>query len=208
MLAIAGGKGGCGKTTTTLGVARALGTRGDQPLVVDADRGMPDIHHRVGIERTPGLDRLDRTDLSTLARQPSRFPGVDAVPCGTPDRSTLASALERLRGRHRPVLVDCPAGAGPDAAVPLRRADASIVVATPTEQSLRDAAKTAAMARELDAPPTLVVLTRSDGSTEPVALLGCDDVLHVPEVSAPPLEAEAVADRYAAVATRLSKRNI
>ncbi|MFC6976265.1 MinD/ParA family protein [Halomicroarcula sp. GCM10025709] len=208
MLAIAGGKGGCGKTTTALGIASELGARGSRPLVVDADRQMPDIHHRVGIDRTPGLGCLGRAALSRLARRPSRFPRIDAVPCGTADRSTLSSALARLRGRRRPVLVDCPAGAGPDAAVPLRHADASIVVATPTEQSLRDAAKTAAMARELDAPPSFAVLTRSDGSTQPGALLGCRDVVHVPEVSEPPLEARAVAVRYAAVATRLAKRNI
>ncbi|MFC7076468.1 MinD/ParA family ATP-binding protein [Haloarcula halophila] len=208
MLAIAGGKGGCGKTTSALGIASALGARGHRPLVVDADRQMPDIHHRVGIDRTPGIERLRRTGLSPLTRRSDRFPRLDVLPCGTADRSTLASALEQLRGRDRPVLVDCPAGAGPDAAVPLRRADRSVVVATPTEQSLRDAAKTAAMARELDSPPSLAVLTRSDGSTQPGDLLGCRDVVHVPEVSEPPLEARGVAVRYAAVAKRLDKRNI
>jgi septum site-determining protein MinD len=208
MLAIAGGKGGCGKTTTTLGLARALAVDGHRPLVVDADLGMPDVHHRVGIDRTPGVERLDDTALTEVARQTDRFPRVDALPCGTADRSTLAAALTRLRSQSRPVLVDCPAGAGPDAAVPLRHADTSVVVATPTEQSLRDATKTAAMAREFGAEPTVAVVTRSDGSVQPAPLLECDSVVHVPEVSEPPLEAEGVAVRYAAVTRRLDKRNI
>ncbi|MCO8268775.1 CDP-4-keto-6-deoxy-D-glucose-3-dehydrase, partial [Haloferax sp. AB510] len=49
MLAIAGGKGGSGKTTTTLGLASAL----DGPvLAVDADRDMPNLHAMAGVKRS------------------------------------------------------------------------------------------------------------------------------------------------------------
>ncbi|RDZ49114.1 CDP-4-dehydro-6-deoxy-D-gulose 4-reductase, partial [Haloferax sp. Atlit-10N] len=46
MLAIAGGKGGCGKTTIALGVGQALGTPTRPALVVDTDRDMPNLHRR------------------------------------------------------------------------------------------------------------------------------------------------------------------
>ncbi|MFW6000490.1 MAG: AAA family ATPase, partial [Halorubrum sp.] len=37
MIAVAGGKGGSGKTTTTLGLARALSRRGAPVVAADAD---------------------------------------------------------------------------------------------------------------------------------------------------------------------------
>jgi len=107
-----------------------------------------------------------------------------------------------------PVLLDCPAGASPDAAAPLRAADRTVLVSTPRERSLRDAAKTAAMARELGAPPTVVVLARSDGEVDPSELLGCDAVVHVPELSEPPLETQESAARHRKCAKSVPKRNI
>jgi len=106
------------------------------------------------------------------------------------------------------VLLDCPAGASADAAAPLRAADRTVLVSTPRERSLRDAAKTAAMARELDAPPVAVVLVRSEGRVDPSELLGCDAVVHVPELSEPPLETEESAARHLQCAKSVTKRNI
>ena len=209
MLAIAGGKGGCGKTTTALGLARGLAALGDRPLVVDADRDMPDLHHRADVDRTPGLAAAaERPRPAETAQRSTRFPGVEVLPAGDADGSTAGTVFDRLRRSPRPVLLDCPAGAGPDAAVPLRAADRSVVVSTPREQSLRDAAKTAAMARQLDAPPATVVLVRSDGSVDPTPLFECPRVAHIPELPKPPLETEESASRYLSCAKTLSKRNV
>ncbi len=197
MLAIAGGKGGCGKTTTAVGLARGLAAPGTRPLVVEADLDMPDLHHRTGVDRRPGIDdAVDRGDPRNVAQSASRFPGIDVLPCGGADTATAAALFERLADGRGPILLDCPAGASPDAAAPLRAADRTVLVSTPREQSLRDAAKTAAMARELDAPPAAVVLVRSDGGVDPSELLGCEAVVHVPELSEPPLETEESAARH------------
>ncbi|WP_324661724.1 MinD/ParA family ATP-binding protein [Haloarcula sediminis] len=213
MLAIAGGKGGCGKTTTAVGLARGLAALGTRPLVVDADLDMPDLHHRTGVDRRPGIDdAVKRGDPRGVAQSATRFPAIDVLPCGGADTATAAALFERLADDSErsgsPVLLDCPAGASPDAAAPLRAADRTVLVSTPRERSLRDAAKTAAMARELDAPPAAVVLVRSDGGVDPSELLGCEAVVHVPELSEPPLETEESAARHRQCAKSLSKRNI
>jgi septum site-determining protein MinD len=209
MLAIAGGKGGCGKTTTAVGLARALASLGARPLVVDADLDMPDLHHRTAVDRTPGIaTAVDHPDPRAVAQSAPRFPGIDVLPCCEADTTTAATLFDRLDGDDGPVLLDCPAGASPDAVAPLRAADRTVVVSTPHERSLRDAAKTAAMARQLDAPPVTAVLVRSDGRVDPAALLGCQQVVHVPEQPEPPLETEESAARHLQFAESLFKRNI
>ncbi|POG57234.1 nucleotide-binding protein, partial [Haloferax marisrubri] len=76
MLAIAGGKGGSGKTTTTLGLASAL----DGPvLAVDADRDMPNLHAMAGVER-PGDAAADGPAGEPSVRAHPTDPTVSVLP--------------------------------------------------------------------------------------------------------------------------------
>jgi septum site-determining protein MinD len=208
MLAIAGGKGGCGKTTTALGVARSMARAGRRPVVVDTDLDMPDLHRQAGVAQTPGVaTAASRSAPLEVAHPSTCVDGVDVLPAAGASSAGLASVLDALETCDRPVLLDCPAGAGPDGAVPLRAATHSVLVSTPTRQSLLDAVKTAAMARQLDSPPALTVVSRSEGEVDPTPLLGCQPTVHVPDVSLPPLEATEPATRYREVVKNLKKRN-
>lgn len=202
MLAVTGGKGGVGKTTVALGLAEALGRRGSAAVVVDADRDMPDLHRVSGVPQQPGVGALaDGAAFPAATHTPEGRQGVRIVPldAGT-DLCTVRTALERARMRGESVLVDCPAGAGPDAALPLRLADEAVLVATPTPASLRDAAKTAAMARALDAPPVGVVCTRAEETPPAEGLLDCPVVGCVPETRRP-LELPAARAAYRSCVT-------
>lgn len=175
MLAVAGGKGGVGKTTTALALGCVLARAGDRPLVVDADRDMPDLARRAGLTTDPpgperrrsppeplrGLDALaDGTPLPEVAHPAPVDTRVSVLPAGRPGPDDLRAAFGRLDGWPGPVVLDCPAGAGRTAAAPLAAADRTLLVSTGTPQSVRDAVKTAAMARALDASPVGVVLSR------------------------------------------------
>ena len=223
MLAVTGGKGGSGKTTTTLALAAALGRRRRSVLAVDADREMPDLHAMAGVECAPGLDAVaDGRDPREVAHSVPDSPGVSVLPSGDSSRvskrengetnatdggsSAVArasrfAAFDRLAGRADAVLLDCPAGVGPDAAAPLRAADAALVVTTPEPACLRDAAKTAAMARELGTPVAGAVISRvpdvavKSSVTDRMAdLLDCSMAVAVPDVGrrGTPLDADAV----------------
>ena len=191
MLAVTGGKGGCGKTTTAVGVARALATRGYDPLVIDADVDMPDLHHLVAIDRRDGVDALARgAPLDRAVQQSTTVPGVAFVTAGSPDRT--AAALRATARWPGPVLVDCPAGAGPDATRPLRAAESALIVSTDERQAIEDSRRTLAVARQLGARPVGVVLrtvTRDDppsriGRCQVLeALSTVDDPLACPETS-------------------------
>jgi len=171
MLAVAGGKGGCGKTTTTLGLAGALARQRAPVLAADADREMPDLHEMAGVARRPCLDAVAAGWPAALvagsADAPAVPAGVAVLPAAEtgiesrPADAAGASDLARLAGEPTSVLLDSPAGAGPDAAAPLRAADAALVVTTPEPACLRDAAKTAAMARQLGTPVAGAVVSRA-----------------------------------------------
>ncbi|MFB6095780.1 MAG: CDP-4-keto-6-deoxy-D-glucose-3-dehydrase [Haloferacaceae archaeon] len=204
MLAIASGKGGCGKTTTTLGLATTLP---GPALAVDLDRDAPNLLAMAGVETTAGDRSLTPGPEPGAARPHPTADGVTLVPA--PTRDDRPALLERLGGRAEAVLLDCPAGAGPDAAAPLRAATGVLLVSTLCLPALRDAAKTAAMARQLDTPVVGAVLARTRQSPPAVErLLGCPVLGTVPEGRPPVLESRVVRDAYERIVSVLRGKGL
>lgn len=192
MLAVAGGKGGVGKTTTAVGLGRALARAGRRPLLVDCDTAMPDLARVAGLPRPESGDGVtavaEGRPVSEVARA---SPGTDiaVLPPGNADPATLGAALAHIDWPG-PVVLDCPAGAGRGATLPLRAADRAVVVSTAARASLRDATKTAAMARALGSEVAGVVVTRRPKPPEGVdRLLGAPVLASVPETDEPAVEA-------------------
>ncbi len=212
MLAIAGGKGGCGKTTTTLGLAGALGRMRRSVLATDADVDMPDLHLLADVEPTPNLGAVAAGEnVETATHPPPKLSGVGIVPApqSMGKRVPLSGALPQLVGTADHVLVDCPAGAGPDAATPLRIADHVLLVTTPDPACLRDAAKTAEMARALGTTIIGVVLTRSDHPLPKVErLLGSPVLASIPNGGVAVLADESVVRAYDRLASVLLSKHL
>lgn len=192
-LAVCGGKGGCGKTTTALALAGALVAARRAPIVVDCDRDLPNLHVYAETGDAPGVDALasglDVEDATHDASQPA---GVRVVP-GT-SGSDVAGALTELdeRAVDGALFLDAPAGASEDVALPLRFATGSVLVTTRSTPCVRAAVKTAAMARALDAPPVAVVVSRA-----PRIPSGLPQTLGVPReriVAVPTLEDPLLSD--------------
>lgn len=200
MLAVAGGKGGCGKTTTALGLGLVSTV---ETVVVDTDRDMPNLHALAGVEREPTA-----ADVTTGATPQSVDDGLavwPAPPASTDDAAIplLLDAIERAADGQ--VIVDCPGGAGPDAAAPLSAATAVVLVSTVCAPALRDTAKTAAMARALGCHVHGVVLTRTHAAPRGVdSLLDCPVLGTVPELSSPIPTEEPFRHPYEKIVTQLS----
>lgn len=199
MLAVAGGKGGCGKTTTALGLGHALT---GEIVVVDTDRDMPNLHAMAGVDREPMADN------ATAPRRVDDALSVLPAPSPTTSDAAVTTILERVAQRtDARVLVDCPGGAGPDAVAPLAAATRVVLVSTPCAPALRDATKTAAMARAVGCRVEGLVLTRTSVVPPGVeSLLGCPVLGTVPDVepAGTVLDTDRVRTAYANVASALA----
>ncbi|MWV41430.1 MinD/ParA family protein [Natrialba sp. INN-245] len=204
MIAIAGAKGGCGKTTVTAGLAEAFARAGEPTIAVDADRQLPNLHVVADVDRTPTIADAVGSDVSSATHP---LPGeVDASVLTAPkssDRVDLEAAFDRLARVDARVLLDCPSGAGPDVTDPLCAADRVVVVTTNTERSRRASRRTIEMARRLEIPVAGAVVTRSDGVTGAVeSSLGVPVLGTIPERD-DPLAADGVREAFDAVAGTL-----
>ncbi|AUV81968.1 CDP-4-keto-6-deoxy-D-glucose-3-dehydrase [Salinigranum rubrum] len=196
MLAVAGGKGGCGKTTTALGLGRALD---GETVVVDTDRDMPNLHAMAGVDREP---------MAAPGAEPQRVDdGLSVLPAPSPTTrdAAVTTILDGVANRtDARVVVDCPGGAGPDAAAPLAAATRVVLVSTACAPALRDATKTGAMARALGCHVEGVVLTRTRVTPPGVeALFDCPVLGTVPDAPGPVLDANPVQAAYADVVEAL-----
>jgi len=148
VFAVASGKGGTGKTTTTMALGMALADEYDV-TVIDADTGMANVLFHAG------LADVETTLHEVLAGQAPvddavyrRF-GMNVVPCGTSLSGFREAEPERLRGvvatlaeRTDVILLDSPATLSSRAAVlPIVLADRIVVVLQPTIPSLSDGLK-------------------------------------------------------------------
>ncbi|MHC1604067.1 MAG: cell division ATPase MinD, partial [Candidatus Syntropharchaeales archaeon] len=147
---IASGKGGTGKTTTTVNLGTALSALGKRVVILDADIGMANLGLVMGLEKHAvtlhevlgGSAKIDDAIYEGAA-------GVMVAPCGVSLKGFQNSNPERLKDvmgalveQFEIMLIDAPAGISKDAVIPMAIADEVILVVNPELSSMADALKT------------------------------------------------------------------
>lgn len=220
-ITIAGGKGGCGKTTTVINTAYALSERGYDVVMVDADLAMPNLHtllgrhhdatiHDVLADAEPLEAAIDTSgDVASVYGDDSLDRYTDADPAG------LKTVCQRLRTAFDVIVMDTSAGVGHETMVTCGLADDVVLVTTAKDHEVEDATRTKAMAEHVDGRIPGVVVTRVDERTgqEIADTLATDLLAAVPDdpsvVGTEPVVTEApestVANAYGRVAEQLRK---
>ncbi len=188
VIAVAGGKGGVGKSVIALNLAVTFGRLGYRTAIVDADLGAPTLHTMLGVTRPgPGLGGfLDHevANLDDVSLDVASAPNLRLIPgsarngaanINAGQKLRLLRAIARLGGDV--VVVDVGAGSSFNTLDLVTAADLKLVVMTPQLTSLQNAyaflkaAVQRALRRlpdEASARRRLDELMGGDGDTRPV----------------------------------------
>ena len=170
-ITIAGGKGGCGKTTTVINTAYALAQLKYDVVMVDADLAMPNLHTILGTSHEPTIhDVLADTEpleaaVDTSAEVAAVYgdPSLDRYTDADP--ANLNRVCNRLRTAFDVIVLDTGAGVTHETMVPCGLADDVVLVTTAKDRGVADTSRTKEMAEHVDGRVPGVVVTRADDAT-------------------------------------------
>jgi len=182
---IASGKGGVGKSTVTVNMAKALRNRGFEVGILDADITGPNIPKLLGIEdqrMSPSPEGLTPGNAQGIkvASMALTLPGRDSaiVWRGPMKMAAIKQFLETVNwGDLDFLLVDLPPGTSdePISVIQLLPGlDGAIIVTTPQEVSLLDSRKAVNMAKGMKVP-VLGIVENMSGLCCP----HCDEVINI-----------------------------
>jgi flagellar biosynthesis protein FlhG len=149
VVAVTSGKGGVGKTSTSVSLAISLAAKGQRVVLLDADLGLANVEVLLGLNSLFNLQHVidgERTMSEILVKGPG---GIAVVP-GTSGLAKLAdlreegrknimSGLEELQTRADFIIIDTMAGIGRSAVSFVVASDEVLLVCTPDPSSIVDA---------------------------------------------------------------------
>ncbi len=182
VIAVTSGKGGVGKTSTSVNLAIALAQRGRRTVLLDADLGLANVEVLMGLNSLYNLQHVidgEKGMLDILVRAPG---GLEIVP-GTsglahvadldaPARERVLAGLQQLQEAADFIVLDTMAGIGQNAVSFCLAADEVLLVTTPEPSAIVDAyamIKTIYTRREDALVRLLVNQVASDAQAQAVA---------------------------------------
>lgn len=168
LIVISSGKGGVGKTTTSVNLATALAKHGRNVVLVDGNLTTPNIGLHLGLTKFPitlnDVLRGEATLQDAIYIHPLGFkllPGSLSIRSFSEINSRkLKKIFDDLKELCDFVIVDSAAGLGNEALSVLKNADEIIIVTNPELPAVTDAFKIVTLAREIGIPVKGIVLNK------------------------------------------------
>ena len=166
-IAVSSGKGGVGKTLTSVHLAAAATRRGDRTLIIDGDLGLANVDVLLGVKAERSIFEVITGNLNledVLIKGPM---GVTLMPAGSGIaalqnldhdlRERLISGIKSVAARFDTVIIDTGAGISETVLQLNRLARINLVVTTPEPHAITDAYALIKVLSECEDIPTIAL---------------------------------------------------
>lgn len=193
VIAVASGKGGVGKTMSTVALGRELADLGCRTLIIDLDTGLRNADLIMGVSNRIVFTLLDVVQETcplnkalVYDKKNKKLALLPTTQRYTADEFTVEEIQKICRQARYSmdfILLDCPAGIESGFQQGIYSADEVIVVTTPEMSAIRDADKVVGFAQSANKPVSLLVnMVRADmiNAGDMLSLKDVQDLLCIP----------------------------
>ncbi|MDP4039639.1 MAG: cell division ATPase MinD [Candidatus Pacearchaeota archaeon] len=201
IITITSGKGGVGKTTTAINLGVALNSFGKEVIVVDANLTTPNVGLHLGAPIVPvNLNHvmIGKANVSDAIYEHES--GTKIIPSSLSVRELkrlnhkkLKDVARKLQGMADYVIFDSAAGLGEEAVASIDVADELIIVTNPEITAVTDALKAIKMAEDMGKKVKGVIVTKTTGNKNEMAISNIKEMLDVPLLGVVPNDKNVLA---------------
>jgi septum site-determining protein MinD len=185
---IISGKGGVGKTTSSINLGVSFNDLGKEVIIVDGNLTTPNVGLHLGSPIVPiTLNHVINDKAKVEEAIYEHETGTKILPSSlsiselksiNPDK--LIDVSKRLRKIAEHIILDSPAGLGDEAKAAIKAGDEVIIVTNADISAVTDALKTIKLAEQLDKKVIGALVTRYEGKKWEMPLDTIKDMLEVP----------------------------
>jgi septum site-determining protein MinD len=188
IITITSGKGGVGKTTTSINLGAALNQFGKEVIIVDANLTTPNIGIHLGAPIVPiNLNHviIGKANLEDAIYEHES--GTKIIPSSLSVKELkrlnykgLKDISKKIRKLADYVIVDSAAGLGEEAIASMEMADEIIIVTNPEITAVTDALKTLKIAEDMGKNVKGVIITKVKKSKHEMTIENIQEMLDLP----------------------------
>jgi septum site-determining protein MinD len=188
LITIISGKGGVGKTISSINIGAALNGFGKEVIVLDANLTTPNVGLHLGAPLVPvSLNHVLCGKAKVADAIYEHESGTKIVPSSLSVRDLDTIKPKKLRDVGRKlrkiadfVIYDSAAGLGDEALAAIDSSDEIVIVTNPEIPSVADALKTCKVAEQMGKKIKGVVITRVKGSKSEMPVENVEEMLELP----------------------------
>lgn len=196
LITITSGKGGVGKTTTSVNLAAALNSLGKETILVDANLTTPNVGLHLGAPIVPiSLNHVLSGKAKVTDAIYEHDSGTKIIPSSLSinelkkiDHSKLKEIGRKLKKISDVTIYDSAAGLGEEAVAAIDAADELIIVTNPEIPAVTDALKTAKLIEQMGKKASGVIVTKFTGEKTEMPISNIAEMLELPILGIVPFD--------------------
>jgi len=186
--AIISGKGGTGKTTSTINLGASLNYLGEDVVIVDGNLDTPNIGIHLGAPIVPiTLNHVLNGKAEIEDAIYEHESGAKIMPASLSSKGNekinykkFQDITKELRKITNHILIDSSAGLGEEVKTAIICADEIIIITNPEIAAITDALKTIKLTQEMNKPIKGIIITKYQGKKTEMSLSNIKDMLETP----------------------------